>query len=320
MATVLRSGMQLRRVAQLSLSHIARYQRARSAAPHFLFVGDRGEYTIANATLAVQHTGMLPSGAGAVDISPSGQLLAIASNVDWVVMGWDGTIHWQAPHRAYQAWESGDIEFLDEEQLIIVEPDGDGVKIEKRNWQADAITGTARIELPASGGHHLAKHPSQTAWILWSGAGQDGQWSHRVVLADDTFQFTALPGLATHDHGAPLFSADGTTYITTNEDGIVCYRWSDDKLECFEAFRDGTQVNTAYPLQPNRWLVHDSEAAHLWLVSPKAPWQAIELESITDRLRERLWSTELVPSGRMLTVHGWPPHDTQLVTLYQPLP
>lgn len=213
------------------LPHEARYVACTPDRARLVATAQDGRFTVLDGALRVTHRGTLPVPAGSVAVHPRADLLAVASTEAMVVTDLAGTILDRRPHRPWEPYEGGAVEFVgDGAQVLAVLPgDGSAHATLLRPGSAGAVA-EVDLEVPEPSGFHFVRSPAEGRWALWAGAGQDGQWTYWVNVERGRLSVEGVAALDGKDHGPVALHPSGRELLVSADDGLERYALPEMRL------------------------------------------------------------------------------------------
>lgn len=215
----------LRPTHSCKLAHEARHVTSTANRSHILIAADSGRFTLLDARLRMIDTGKLPVKPSSIALHPQGKVVAVDGAKELVVGPLTGGKPWfRHKYRGWSSWEGGAVAFAGEDRLVWIDlleagcEEANAVLLDT----AGNVLATQTFVALAGSGFFFRHTRDAHRFLVWSGAGQDGQENRWLTVHKDAVEVQALDALG--DHAPPSLSADGMTLAVANDAGeLACF-------------------------------------------------------------------------------------------------
>jgi hypothetical protein len=309
-----------------------------------------GSVTVLSGALRVIGTFEVGRVLDDIAVSPAGERLGLSLRDRILLTNAAGGVITEIEHPAWHQDASGACHFsAGANAFWIVQPSDDPYRylIEIYDWKAWRSIASGSLTVAEPGGSRFVEHPSAEVIGVWIGAGQDGQWLHRVRWTGQELSIEAQPALERWTT-PPVFDPSGREFLAmdTYQGSLLRYRYPSGEiiLELSEADTfprgrpdgdsDSFGASMAYlsdrraaVLTANeRILVIDIETMTIdreILLPGHTPWPRVAGWGSVGRIDSDVESFHLLSGPRLLAVHdrtGRRSSDYQLKIWSEALP
>jgi hypothetical protein len=190
----------------------------------FVVTGPEGRYSMLDGELRAAGGGTLGRAIDVGVLVPGSPALVFTSRDALVCADLHGRVRWTHEHRRWRHAECGAVAVTEDGELLTVAPMRDGAPgVQRRDPSSGLTLDESPVEALAESGFHLSRTPDATRFLIWAGAGQDGQQTFFVEL-DGGLRVREAAALG-FDHGPPAVSEAGDEALVPTEGAILRTRF-----------------------------------------------------------------------------------------------